>query len=70
MKHIVRFIREPDTGMLRGVCLCGASHADRDRSIVEKWALNSKAHEKFPVREPPLKIEGFVSGLPDDSFGR
>lgn len=66
MKHVSRMIRDTDSGLRRAVCNCGQTFASKELSEVEAWML---AEHERPQREIPLRIEGFVSGLPDDLYG-
>lgn len=66
MSHVVRIIREVDSGMRRGVCSCGATYADRELDTVVAWA--NTTHER-PTRAVIPEQIGFVSGLPIDLYG-
>lgn len=63
MTHYVQIlpcIDEP--GEYRAVCTCGWSARSDDKEKLRERAAN---HETEGIREPRLKREGFVSGLPD-----
>ena len=65
MPHIVRFLRsrtEPDE--CRAVCSCGWSINGTLNYTQERAAT----HDRDEIREPPLRQEGFISGLPDKSY--
>jgi hypothetical protein len=53
--HRPRVYRDPSDGELKATCCCGWSGSPDD--IAD--------HDGPPMKEPPLKVKGFVSGLPD-----
>jgi len=64
-----RFFIDPSNGQLRINCTCGWAWAgDRgDYMAIDKAIID---HRPPMTKEPPLKVEGFVSGLPDAEPGR
>lgn len=60
--HTVRFLRSTtEPGQYRAVCTCGWS-IQGERDFVQGRAAT---HDLDELEEPPLRQEGFVSGLPD-----
>ena len=61
-KHVVRFYRYTDEpGESQAICSCGWTI----RGDLEYIQGRAATHDLDEIREPALKKEGFVSGLPD-----
>ena len=65
MRHMIRNYRDPQDGKVYAVCSCGKStvihaHIEQETLFFADYHL-----EPLPQHEPPLKKQGFVSGLPD-----
>ena len=62
MRHETWKVRDPSDGTIIQYCSCGYSvRLDRGSDN----ALSDARHKPPQTKEPPLKVEGFVSGLPD-----
>lgn len=60
--HVLSFYRSrTEPGLYRGVCSCGWSMESTEEDVRRRAAT----HDLEEIKEPPLRIEGFVSGLPD-----
>jgi len=60
--HSVRFYRSTtEPGVYHATCSCGwAMSGD-----LQELQTRAATHDLDEIREPPLRKEGFVSGLPD-----
>lgn len=62
-----RFYIDTSDGDLRINCSCGWTWKGEPASVPEHMELIAKVQNHRPplTKEPPLKVEGFVSGLPE-----
>lgn len=62
-RHEVRFYRDTtESNSYKAICTCGWTISG---VALEYAQRRSATHDLEQIEEPPLKVEGFVSGLPD-----